>query len=62
MAKKKADKHTKELLDSQEASGRDPTTLTPNWQGRVCVVDPEKSFVAKQMGFEKKGEYAIKVR
>ncbi len=33
-----------------------------SWQGRVLVVDANKSIVAKKLGLTMKGEYAIKVR
>ena len=33
-----------------------------NWQGRVYVSNPEKSYIAQQMGLKIKGEYAIKVK
>lgn len=62
MSKKKADKATKMLLDANQASGIDPTMLSASWQGRICVIDVAKSYVAKKLGFEKNGEYAIKVR
>ena len=32
------------------------------WQGRIVFVDAKNSFIAKQMGVEENGEYAIKVR
>ena len=62
MTKKKADKISKKLYSQQECTGKDPTSLSSSWQGRVIVVDPQKSFIAKKMGFSEKGEYAIKVR
>ena len=62
MSKKKASKETKRLYDNSECSDKDPSSLSTSWQGRVCVLDPEKSVVAQKMGFSEKGEYAIKVR
>lgn len=62
MSKKKADKYTKKLFGPSECTGKDPTTLTATWQGRVVVLDAQKSFIAKKMGFNENGEYAIKVR
>lgn len=35
---------------------------SPSWQGRITFLDPKKSFIAHQMGVEKPGEYALKVR
>ena len=36
--------------------------FTTTWQGRLYIVNPEKSAIAKAIGLEQKGEYAIKVR
>ena len=38
------------------------SNFTDNWKGRVFVADSEKSEIAKKMGINIKGEYAIKVR
>jgi len=35
--------------------------LTENWQGIVIIFKPEKSELAKEMGFKFPGKYAIKV-
>ena len=32
------------------------------WQGRIHFLNISKSTIAKKMGVEKEGEYAIKVR
>ena len=37
-------------------------SFTTNWQGRIFFSDPEKGAIAKEIGVEQKGEYAIKVR
>jgi len=33
-----------------------------NWQGRIDIVDSNKSEIAKKIGITVKGEYALKVR
>jgi len=33
-----------------------------NWQGRLQVLDANKSVIADKIGIKVKGEYAIKVR
>jgi DNA-directed RNA polymerase subunit E" len=33
-----------------------------NWQGRLYILNPEKSEIGKKIGINVKGEYAIKVR
>ena len=62
MPKKKASRVTKLLVEGNEDPLSGSKDLTTNWQGRVFVINPEKSFIASKMGFEAKGEYAIKVR
>ncbi len=37
-------------------------TFATVWQGRVHFLNTQKSGIAKKMGVEKEGEYAIKVR
>ncbi|MAF50959.1 MAG: DNA-directed RNA polymerase subunit E'' [Nanoarchaeota archaeon] len=36
--------------------------FSENWQGRLYVVDPNVSEVAKKAEIQNKGEYAIKAR
>jgi RNA polymerase subunit RPABC4/transcription elongation factor Spt4 len=64
MAKLLADKKTKQLLtDAQiKEKGLQVGNFTANWQGRINIVDPEHSVIAKQLGIQEKGEYAIKIR
>lgn len=33
-----------------------------NWQGRLNILDANKSTIAEKVGMKVKGEYAIKVR
>jgi RNA polymerase subunit RPABC4/transcription elongation factor Spt4 len=37
-------------------------SFATSWQGRVQFLDCEKSIIAKRMGIETAGEYAIKIR
>lgn len=37
-------------------------TFSTNWQGRIHFIDVKKSMIARRMGVDVKGEYAIKVR
>jgi RNA polymerase subunit RPABC4/transcription elongation factor Spt4 len=37
-------------------------SFATSWQGRVQFINSEKSVIAKKMGIEKDGEYAIKIR
>lgn len=36
--------------------------FTTNWQGRLFIIDPNKSSIAQKVGCKAKGEYAIKAR
>jgi RNA polymerase subunit RPABC4/transcription elongation factor Spt4 len=38
------------------------SSFSTNWQGRVAVMDVQKSTIAKSIGIEVKGEYSIKAR
>jgi DNA-directed RNA polymerase subunit E" len=33
-----------------------------NWKGRLYIIDEQKSAIAKKIGIQMKGEYAIKVK
>ncbi len=38
------------------------TDLSEDWEGAIIVLDPEKSRLAKSLGFDKPGRYALRVR
>ncbi|MGB9748797.1 MAG: transcription elongation factor subunit Spt4 [Candidatus Woesearchaeota archaeon] len=38
------------------------TDFSTNWQGKIVVIDPSKSEIAKKLNFNNKGEYAIRVK
>jgi RNA polymerase subunit RPABC4/transcription elongation factor Spt4 len=64
MPKKYAHKQTKELVP--EATLKEQALpkgdYSNNWQGRIIVLNVEKSDIAKQIGIEKNGEFALKVK
>ena len=64
MAKKLAHKQTKELIPENQIRERGlrKADFSSNWQGRITIVNAEKSEIAKKMGITNNGEYAIKVR
>jgi len=62
MAKKKACKKCKMIVTGEQCPNCKSDQFSTNFQGRVYIVDPNKSIVGQNMGFEAKGEYAIKVR
>jgi len=64
MSKKLASKTTKLLLDESDIRKKElnKDDFSATWQGRMFIIDPEKSEIAKKLGIKLKGEYAIKVR
>ena len=60
--KKKACKKCKIFVDGSECPICKGSNLSTNWQGRISILDPDKSDIAKKIGIAVKGEYAIKVK
>ena len=59
--KKKVCKDCRIFVDGKECPVCKGQSFTTNWKGRIAILDPRKSDVAKRVGIKKKGEYAIKV-
>jgi len=62
MAKKKCCKSCKLFVDGNECPICKTSNLSTNWQGRISILDVNKSELAKKIGIGLKGEYAIKCR
>lgn len=63
MVKKKVCKKCKLFVEDQcPQCGAQGGQLSTNWHGRISIIDHNKSQIAKNMGFIKDAEYAIKVR
>jgi len=62
MAKKKACKGCKMIVEGSKCPACKGNAFSTNWQGRLFVNDVEKSMVAEKIGIKVKGEYAIKVK
>jgi len=62
MAKKKVCKKCKMFVEGPECPSCHGNQFTTNWQGRINVLNPEKSGIAQKTGMKEKGEYAIKAR
>lgn len=60
--KKKACRNCKLFVDGDVCPICKKDAFSTQWQGRIHFVDAQNSFIAKQMGVEQNGEYAIKVR
>lgn len=59
---KKVCKKCKLIVEGEECPICKKNQFSNNFQGTVVVIDPNKSYIAQQMGLEAKGEYAIKVK
>ena len=57
--KRKACKQCKMFVEGDVCPACKGNNFSTNWQGRIYVVDPSKSVIAKKIGIEVKGEYAI---
>jgi len=62
MVKKKACKKCKLLVSGNECPLCKISSFANSWQGRLNILDANKSEIAKKLGIKVKGEYAIKVR
>jgi DNA-directed RNA polymerase subunit E" len=62
MVKKKACKECRTLTESNTCPECKSTDLTTTWKGKILIIDPEKSEIAKMINLKKKGEYVLKVR
>ena len=58
--KKKVCKSCQIFVDGDQCPICHKSQFSTNWQGRVFIVDAERSHIANQMGIKVKGEYAIK--
>lgn len=61
MSKKKACKRCKLFFEGDECPNCKTTQAVTNWKGRIFIIDSKNSDIAKKIGVETDGEYAIKV-
>ena len=62
MSKKKVCKKCRLFVEGDQCPICKSSQFVNSWQGRINIMDPVKSDIAKQIGATTKGEYAIKVR
>ncbi len=54
-------KATKEIIESSEASKYSSDEIADSFKGKIVVLQPEESEVAKNLKITKKGSFAIKI-
>ena len=59
---RKVCKKCKMFVDSGECPICKGSDFATNWKGRMYIIDEQKSAIAKKIGMQMKGEYAIKVK
>jgi len=62
MSKKKVCKKCKMFVEGSQCPACKSNQFSTVWQGRINVLDANKSSIAKKIGINVKGEYAIKCR
>ena len=60
--KKKVCKKCKMFIEGTQCPSCKSDQFSVSWQGRLHILDINKSSIAKKIGINVKGEYAIKVR
>ena len=62
MAKEKACRVCNMVYEGSECPKCGSKESTDSFKGRVVVMDPEKSEIAKKLNMKEKGNFAIKTR
>lgn len=60
--KKKVCRKCKIFVEGNECPLCHGNEFTESWQGRLYIIDANKSDIAEKIKIKTKGEYAIKVR
>ena len=58
---KSACKICKRILIGDKCPVHPDAKLVENWKGRIIILDPENSELAKKLNITEAGEYAIRV-
>ena len=58
---RQACKKCRRILAGNECPVCGKGKLTKDWKGRIYIIDPEKSELAKKVGLKEAGEYAVRV-
>ena len=60
--KKKVCRKCKLFVEGNECTICKSTEFTTTWMGRITIMDPDKSEIAKKLDIKIAGNYAIKAR
>ena len=55
-------KNCRLIINTKICSDCNDTNLSEDWYGEAIIFDPENSLIAKTMGINKSGRYALNVR
>lgn len=58
--KKKVCKNCKIFVEGEKCPLCQGNQFVENWKGRIIVINPEQSKIAKKLDIKKKGTYTIK--
>jgi DNA-directed RNA polymerase subunit E" len=61
VSKEKACKNCRFIYEGDLCPNCEKKEFSDNFKGKVEIIDPEKSEIAKQLNVNKKGIYAIKL-
>jgi len=62
MAKEKACKNCRIMYEGDKCPKCGSSDNTESWKGKVVILNPESSEIAKKMKIDQKGTYAIKTK
>ncbi|MFH1310894.1 MAG: transcription elongation factor subunit Spt4 [Nanoarchaeota archaeon] len=62
MAKPRACRVCNAIYEGEKCPKCDSKEFTENFKGRIVILNPEKSEIAKKLNKKEKGNYAIKTR
>ena len=61
MAKEKACKHCRAVYTGTKCTACGANEAVDTFKGKIFVLNPEESEIAKNLKFDKKGEFALRV-
>ncbi|MEM3374520.1 MAG: transcription elongation factor subunit Spt4 [Candidatus Woesearchaeota archaeon] len=62
MVKEKVCKNCKIFVEGEQCPICKESNFTNTYQGKLYIIDANKSFIAQQLEIKEKGKYAIKIR